>query len=98
MFDRLMTVLELALLGVIVWQGELIRRYEKWTYEMTRERWEEKAKWREQKRQQQSKRGSETKISDSAKPMESLSPTTTESLPPKTDDAPSVDENQKRSL
>lgn len=56
MLDHILFLLEIVLLGIVVWQGELIRRYEKWTYEMNRERWDERAKWREQKRQQQLKK------------------------------------------
>ena len=81
MFDRILMVLEIILLCVIVWQGELIRRYEKWTYEMNKERYDERAKWREQKRQQLLKKGSEPKISESS--PNSVLPLPTETVAPK---------------
>jgi len=80
--DQFLMCVELILLGVIVWQGELIRRYEKWTYEMNRERWDERAKWREAKRQQQLKKDSTIPTSESN--ANSASPSPTESSEPKT--------------
>ena len=50
-------LVEIGLLIWIVWQGELIRRYEKWTYDMNRERYDERKQWRESKRKQQINKG-----------------------------------------
>jgi len=52
-FDRILMVLEIILLIVIVWQGEIIVRCERGVYRLQKEREAERSKWREQKRQQQ---------------------------------------------
>ena len=56
MFDRLMTVLELVLLGVIVWQGQVIIRCEQGVYRIQKEREDERRQWREAKRRQQERK------------------------------------------
>jgi len=81
---------ETLMLGGILWQGELIRRYEKWTYEMTRERYEERARWRKQKQQQAIKKNEP--FASGAKNTESPQPSTTPSETPKTGAAESVED------
>lgn len=84
--STLLMFLEIGLLVAICWQGELIRRYEKWTYEIHSERHTERARWREQKRQQQIKR-IEPKTDDSEKSLGSVSKTTTVVAPISATDA-----------
>lgn len=88
-------VIEMGLLGVIIWQGAILihNDRERLTMERARhlrdmERIEERAKWREQKRQQVLKK-LEPSSSD-APSMESPQPFTTQSESPKDGAAESV--------
>lgn len=73
-FDSLLMVLEILLLIWIVWQGEAIRYYERETYRMNRDRYEERKKWRQEKQEQTRKKLAQ-KTSDSNTNMASPLPT-----------------------
>jgi len=77
MFDRVLAILDVILLIIIVAQGESIRYYERETFRMNRERFDERKKWREQKRQQVLKKDAEQKTNDSKPISESESKSTT---------------------
>ena len=78
MFDRILMLLEIILLGVVVWQGEWVRYYERRVFEMNAERFEERKQWRTQKKQQQLKKS----VPDAIVAEKSLSSDTINAAPP----------------
>lgn len=64
MFDRILTLFEIVLLIWIVYQGEWVKYYEKETWRMNAERFEERKQWRLQKKQQQLKKEIAPKTND----------------------------------
>lgn len=87
MVDRILMLLEVALLIRILWQGEIIVKCERGVYRLQKERETERAKWREAKRQQLLKRETAPKISDSNASTASPSPDKTNFAQSKTTDA-----------
>ena len=62
-FERITTIIELILFGLIVVQGEYIRYYERGVHRIQSERETERRAWREQKRKQSSKKTESTSTS-----------------------------------
>ena len=81
MFDHIMFVLEILLLIVIVVQGEQVKFYERETWKINKERYEERRLWRQAKQKSALKKSEPS--SNGAPSMESPQPSTTQSGSPK---------------
>lgn len=77
LFERLSPVLDVLLLLWIVVQGQAVWYYERETFRMNRERFEERSKWREQKRQQLLKKEIGQKTNELGLNLALASPTAT---------------------
>ena len=56
MFDHVLMIVEIILLIVVVWQGEIIVRCERGVYRLQKEREEERRAWRQAKQKATVKR------------------------------------------
>ena len=77
MFDHIMFVLEILLLIVIVVQGEQVKFYERETWKINKERYEERRLWRQAKQKSALKKSEPS--SNGAPSMESPQPSTPQS-------------------
>jgi hypothetical protein len=67
--DQILMVVEIALLVVVVIQGEFIRYYEREVHRIQSEREAERKAWREQKRKQVVKKAEKTEVSSGGTPI-----------------------------
>jgi hypothetical protein len=66
--DRVLMLIEIALLVRVVWQGEYIMYYEREVHRIQSEREKERSEWRASKRKQAEKKSMSIQTSDSVKP------------------------------